>query len=222
MRIDMHVHTCLSDGLLSPLKTAKCALGKVDGLAFTDHINSMDQLKLLERRFKIYGSVKLDGFTILPGFELSFDFGHVLAVFPDFNLSFPNKILHDIWEFREFVKGCGGIVIAAHIFRSSGVGRRVFELKGFFDALEVYPFSDVFDVYSLKLPLIAGSDSHTPYTVGFAYTYIPHSNCSGDEMLHSIVSGRVLPIMRKPYILRKLMDAPHILSNLIPNKSRTL
>ncbi|MCS7369429.1 MAG: PHP domain-containing protein [archaeon GBS-70-058] len=218
MRVDMHVHSCLSDGLSLPSKIAKSALGKVDGLAFTDHISSRDQLKLLEKRFRVYGSIKIDGLTIIPGFELSYDFGHVLAVFSDFNLSFPSRVFHDIWEFREFVKGCGGVVIAAHIFRSSGVGRRVFDLKEVFDALEVYPFNYDFDVYSLQIPLIAGSDSHTPYTVGFAYTYIPHSNCSADDIIQSIVKGRVLPVIRKPYILRKLIDVPHILSFLMPSK----
>lgn len=125
---------------------------------------------------------------------------------------------HDIWELREFVKRCGGVVIAAHIFRSSGVGRKVFGLKEVFDALEVYPFNYDFDVYSLQIPLIAGSDSHTPYTVGFAYTYIPHSNCSADDIIQSIVKGEVLPVIRKPYTLRKFIDAPHILSFLMPSK----
>lgn len=215
MYIDVHVHSSLSDGLYNPNKIVKYSLGKVDGLAFVDHVYHGDQLSLLNKRFKVYFNAKVNGLIVLPGAEFSFDFGHVTAIFPSFKCDFPDKCISDFHQFYDIVRDLGGIIIAAHIFRSSGIGERIYDLKKFFDALEIYPFKTSFDIFSLKIPLIAGSDAHTPWTIGFACTFIREAKSNLDDIIECIVKGKVLPIIRKPYYLRKMFDSLHLFKYLI-------
>ncbi|MEM2137296.1 MAG: PHP-associated domain-containing protein [Candidatus Methanomethylicia archaeon] len=215
MYIDFHVHSIFSDGIFPPEVIVKHASRKVNGLAFTDHIGSKDYLSVLNKRFRIYGGIERDDFIVIPGVEFSIDIGHVVVLFPNFEINFPNLIVSDISSLHEIVDMFGGVTVAAHIFRSSGVGERIYDFKRFFDAVEVYPFTNDFDVFSLKIPLIAGSDSHTFWTIGFASTFIYEYSCSIDNILNSIICGRIIPVFNKPYILRKLLDTPHMIRLLI-------
>lgn len=219
MYIDFHVHSSLSDGLHNPSKIVKCSFGKINGLAFVDHIYYGDSLNLLNKRFKIYFDARVKDFIIIPGAEFSFDFGHVIALFPSFKCNFPDKKIYDFHQFYDFTRDFGGIIIAAHIFRSSGIGEKIHVFRNFFDALEVYPFKTTFDVFSLKIPLIAGSDAHTFYTVGFAYTFLREVKSDIIGVLECVVKGNVIPVICKPYYLRKMFDSPHILKTLIKHIS---
>ncbi|MEM0084351.1 MAG: PHP-associated domain-containing protein [Candidatus Methanomethylicia archaeon] len=211
MYIDVHVHSSLSDGLYNPSKIVKYSVGRVDGLAFVDHIYNVDSLSLLNKRFKVYLDAKVNDLIVLPGAEFSFDFGHVTVIFPSFKCDFPDRCILDFHQFYDFVKDLGGIIIAAHIFRSSGIGERIYNLKNYFDALEIYPFKTSLDIFPLKIPLIAGSDAHTPWTIGFACTFIHEAKSNIDDIIECIVKGKAIPIIRKSYYLRKILDSPHLL-----------
>lgn len=215
MYIDVHVHSSLSDGFHNPDKVVKYASKRVNGIAFTDHIRSGESIDLLNKRFRIYRNVKIDNLIIIPGAEFSFDYGHVIAFFPNFEYNFPNKILSDICELHDLVKDFCGILIAAHVFRPHGVREKIFSLKKFIDAIEIYPFKTRFDIYPLKIPLIAGSDAHTIWTIGFAYTVIMEFKSSIEGILECISCGNVIPVISKPYFLKRVIDSPHLIKYLI-------
>ncbi|RLE55018.1 MAG: hypothetical protein DRJ30_04400 [Candidatus Methanomethylicota archaeon] len=210
--VDLHVHTILSDGMASPKRMIHAAVKKgLNGLAFVDHYNSSIDPKILAKRFKIYSSAVKPDLLIIPGFEFSSRFGHVLALFPSFNVNFNFNFPLNLFSLKEFVEEYGGVLIAAHIFRSSGLGKKIYDLKEVFNAVEIYPFRCNFDVFRLHLPLVAGSDAHSPFTLGFAYTLFRSYANSPEDLFKYIKSNQIIPVLRRTYYLRKTIDLIRIL-----------
>ncbi|GEM_PF-866138 len=210
--LDLHVHSSLSDGFHTPLKLAMRAkkIG-LAGLAIVDHASTEIGAKVLSKRFRAYElAAKLTGVIVVPGIEFSLSHGHVIALFPDydFECSLVGEPL--LTQLSYEVRSRGGILIAAHIFRSSGFDfSHLKKCLSYIDAVEVYPLRcDLkFLRKNLGLPLTAGSDAHSIYTLGFAVTEFSLDINSPADVVDGIRRGLVSPRIYRSYALRRLIDS---------------
>lgn len=207
--LDIHVHSFCSDGLHSPEALAKYANKKgLNGIAIVDHAPKLNIDVIVKRRFRRYKyAFDRTNFIILPGIEFSFSDGHLLAIFPDFYFGFSLNGIRYISDLYDVIRDVGGVLVAAHIYRRSGLRDKVLNYVDYLDAVEVYPYSKGFKFAdTLSLPCVAGSDSHTMLTLGFAVTVIRGYPSSAYEVLELIRSGEVYPVISKPYVLRRFLD----------------
>ncbi len=213
--IDMHVHSNCSDGTHNPASLARHAKRRgLGGIAIVDHAPKLWDSRVIAKRFRLYRDASAHaGFLILPGVEFSLSEGHVLAIFPsyDFSLHFGVEAW-DLPALSDHVRSAGGILVAAHVFRRSGLGLNSLKYAEYLDALEYYPPPQVDFLRKLNLPRIAGSDSHTALTLGFAATAFEGEVSSLVDALELIRSGHVHPVCRLPYYLRKILDLTRLLN----------
>ncbi|WP_425447506.1 PHP domain-containing protein [Dethiothermospora halolimnae] len=90
-KIDLHMHTTSSDGILSPEEVVDTAVKKgLKAIAITDHDTVEGIAKAIDR------SKEYKNFLVIPGIELSCDYKnneiHILGYFIDYN----SKILSDL------------------------------------------------------------------------------------------------------------------------------
>ena len=185
MIIDLHVHTnkyskCSS---LAPDEAILRAKERgLDGICLVEHnaIWSKEELEQLSARHK---------YLVLRGMEVDTGYGHILV----FGLDSYSKEMRDIERLRTIVEKKGGLMIAAHPFRTpiypqggygdwqlslpveQGVRRRVFSLV---DGIEVFnsrskPNEGLLALkisQFLQLKTVAGSDAHKVPEVGASAT----------------------------------------------------
>lgn len=169
MRVDMHVHTRYSrDSRSDPRILIKVARRRgLDGFLVADH----DSLGIM-REFRDLSS---DDFRVFPGVELSVDGGHLIIVG---DLDPRAELPETLDDAREFASDNDAAVIVPHPFSPyrKGLGRRGLRLA---DALEVLNSRELILITNLIAKIVArrgglgmtgGSDSHTPVSVGIAYT----------------------------------------------------
>ncbi|MFH0860329.1 MAG: CehA/McbA family metallohydrolase [Candidatus Altiarchaeota archaeon] len=172
MRFELHSHTNVIDGRSTPEEIVRAAVGRgLDGIAITDH----DQVRgnLEARRFAP------EGFTVIPGIELSAREGHIICLG---SIDIPEDFLgvmknpekqKPASEIINLIHDIGGLAIAAHPYDliRNGVGDLVYELE--FDAIEVLNGhtllnrkSPVKAAKKLGIPMVGGTDAHNAYEVG--------------------------------------------------------
>jgi predicted metal-dependent phosphoesterase TrpH len=188
--VDLHIHSIYSDGIATPLEIAK--IGKARGLSaigVTDHLyNGKDQkFGVTDRTFKSYfkachSAAQISKLCVVPGLELDTNEGHLVVLFPDYNppidilkLKQKNSIVH----LSEKIHELGGVVIAAHIDRKDGIGKLVFQYSNLLDSIEyglrIPEYSKNTKFKTLNLSEVASSDSHSPSTIGSAYSEISNN-----------------------------------------------
>jgi len=161
MLFELHVHSTHSDGRSTPREIVEYARRRLDGVAITDHNAIEGSLEAL----KYCGQ----GFTVIPGVEVSAREGHILA------LNVRELVPRDLSarETVERIHSLGGLAIAAHPYDSwrSGVGDLILKLG--FDAVEVvngHTFSNRRDPVKVcreaGIPMVGGSDAHALHEVG--------------------------------------------------------
>jgi len=203
LKIDLHVHTCYSYDAVTTLKEVVTYSKKqgLDGVAITDHDTLLGALKLTQKTKLI----------VIPGIEITALGGHVLAL--NLTRSIPQKL--DLSETVQRIHEAGGIAVAAHptMVHKSALGRQITS----YDAVEVInsaaiPLS-LFTYLNrklatrLKLPQIAGSDSHYAPEIGAAYTVI-EADLDIDEIVQAIKGGATLPLGKPiPWGLRLRREA---------------
>ncbi|RLI28775.1 hypothetical protein DRO53_00930 [Candidatus Bathyarchaeota archaeon] len=196
LKVDFHVHTIYSGDSSVTLEAAvQAALeAGLDGLAITDH-DSCEALKKLDK-------FKDAPVLLLPGVEISSSDGHILAL----GLEKPVPPGLPAKETVEEIKRKGGVAVAAHPlcpFKKS-LGEHVLrEVR--FDAVETLNASTIPVLYSselkklsllaeeLGLPQLGGSDSHTPETIGRAYTVVEVEDASVEEIFEAVRKGKTRP-----------------------------
>lgn len=186
----MHVHTCYShDATTTPKELIQYAKNQgLNGVAITDH-NTFKAAQEISRKTK--------DFIVIPGIEINTKQGHVLALNPTRNIPFG----HGLYETVEMIHEANGIAIASHPTSIKKGMKKQLNTK--FDAVEVinsssFPF--FFSTYqnrklaqALNLPQTAGSDAHTPFDIGTAYTII-NAEPQIDKIIKAIKKGETQPV----------------------------
>ena len=195
-RLDLHTHSRFShDSHTEPedLVTAAKDIG-LDGIAITDHDNSgcveyFTQIGLMRQ-----DGQPVDGFLIIPGQEISTASGHLLtygAKLPNLRGISPEKAI-------ELVRMQNGLCFPAHPYDRfrSGIREKLLNkldidgIEGFNAACTFQRYNQQAETYGQQrqIPMIAGSDSHDPETVGLASTEL---------MLESFDCASVLKALKK-------------------------
>ncbi|MDY0293412.1 MAG: PHP domain-containing protein [Candidatus Methanomethylophilaceae archaeon] len=189
MRADLHVHSSFSsDGHSRPGQIIEAALARGLGcVAVTDH-NS----------FEAYDLMKDDGrLIIIPGEEVSSKEGHILAYGIDREIPRGMSVRDTIDDIRD----AGGVAFAAHPYRWwSGLGERNVLMHDF-DGVEALNARSVpwanRDSFELALqigkPVSAGSDSHSPRSIGKGYVELPEGLRTWQDVISSVMRGEAEP-----------------------------
>ncbi len=192
LRIDLHIHTEFSHDSKTTLREAVKYAKKrsLDGIAICDHNTIKGALKLAER---------VKEFVVIIGEEVSTSNGHILA------LNIVNPIPKGLtpYETVELIHEEGGLAVMAHpVTPIKGTSWRRLNPKTSYDAVEVIN-SNSFPFFISKLlaeryaerrriPKVAGSDSHLPWTIGKAYTEV-ESTPEVESILKAIKANQVVP-----------------------------
>jgi predicted metal-dependent phosphoesterase TrpH len=191
LKIDLHVHTWYSDARSTVLDVLEMAKRRgLDGIAITDH-HTMQGVWDAE--------VQVDDFLIVPGIEITTRDGHLLGLgLRDNKFTLYKSRNRSALEISRMIREIGGVVVVPHPCTPFFSMRRSVIERISPDAIEVYnAHSPCFArdarrsrklAEQLKIPCVAGSDSHTWQTVGDAYTLID-ATPDIDAVLHAIRSG---------------------------------
>ena len=175
MRFDLHTHSCYSDDAIqSPEELARAAKRRgLDGVALTDHNTTKGWKRLAEaaRREKL-SFIRAEEIKVT---HEGRDIGEVIALF--INEAIEPGDFHIV---KDRIKAQGGLLAVAHPFDSfRNSFQRIELLKNHFDAVEAFNARVVLNSFNDKaaefarsngLPVIGGSDGHSAYEVGNAYT----------------------------------------------------
>lgn len=208
MILDLHVHTSIgsADSIIDPEDVVKMARqAGLDGVCITEH-------GIRKSELAVELSLKY-GFLVLSGIEATTDLGDILVFGID---SYP-RIISEARELHKFVKKAGGVMIAAHPFRSeltdgrpaanlsleSASSRPLFQLV---DAVEVANgWSSETDVefcrqFSQRLGLgqTGGSDAHAPKQIGCCVTVFSADIKGEADLIRELKRGQFRAVDRRP------------------------
>jgi predicted metal-dependent phosphoesterase TrpH len=172
----------------------------IDGVAITDH-DVLSNIKFFNEKNNI---------IILNGIEISTSEGHLIAL--GINQSIKKGLSAE--ETIEKIHELSGIAIIPHPNDFLAKSINPFKLSIKPDAIEVINSS--FSFFSLEkriaeriakklcLPMVGGSDSHIPETIGDAYTTLTIDSHSIDDILEAIRKGKTFPKGRATSIVNKV------------------
>ena len=203
MKIDIHTHSCYSDGVNTPKEMIDYAKSiGLNGIAITDHNEIKGSMIAMK-----YNS---DDFRVIPGIEVSSTDGHILCLGV-------TELIKERIPAREVIDAAhdlGGIAIAAHPYDRfrQGVGDLIYELD--FDAIEIrngHTISTTRDMKkiaeSTDLPKTGGSDAHSLSGIGSVSIIVEN------DPIDSILRGEIEIIVNtnKPrlvmdYVRRKISN----------------
>ncbi len=194
MKLDLHIHTKHSrDGMSSPTKMVKAAKAKgLDGLAITDHNTTRGWQEALTVARKLGMELILgEEIKVYSGGEKR---GEVLAYFLQEEI--PKGDFHQVMD---RIREQGAVAIMAHPFDpyrrfhdADKAARKVDGLEGFNSRS---PFSE-YNVQAKEfakrhgLAMTAGSDAHTKWEVGNAWTEVNADTLEG--IRKDILKGRTV------------------------------
>ena len=168
LKLDLHVHSERSpDGVMTLEEIV--ALGRargLDGAAVCDH-----DLALVE-------APEFDDFLLIPGVEVSTQFGHLLGLF----ITGPVET-RDFFAAVETIHGQGGLAVLAHPFEHSRDGARLAPAVPHLDGVEVWNSRadrKIHDANALaasfaqvcRLAPFGGSAAHGPQEVGNGFVTV--------------------------------------------------
>jgi predicted metal-dependent phosphoesterase TrpH len=195
MKIDLHFHTTASDGIAPPEEMVRTIQKRgLNGFSVTDHDTpgDIDYYQRLAEKYEL---------VYIPGMEITAVEGHLLVYTTPENTDILSTITpHQPIQYYQDKTRTHNIILApAHPFDyfRHGMGRTLFDYS--WDAVETFNGSTVFPfanyraskaAHSLSLPIIGGSDAHTPYYVGFVYT---EANAdTAKDFLSEIKTGKTM------------------------------
>ena len=181
-KADTHMHTTLSDGLMSPEEMVDHIAARTDlnVIAITDHNTA--EGSLIARDYARRTGLKLE---VIIGQEMSTVDGDVVGLF----LTSTLPRVETAHEAINAIHAQSGLAIAVHPFSRwstfnfmSGLGFQIFDLP--LDGVEIrngFPANIICNhatawqnrVRGQNLPELGGSDSHSLFTVGQAFTWFP-------------------------------------------------
>ncbi|MGC1119935.1 MAG: PHP domain-containing protein [Candidatus Methanofastidiosia archaeon] len=192
MKLDLHLHTTVSDGTASPEEmVAVISRRGVDGFSITDHDTPGDaaEYEALAQKY---------GLVYIPGIEITTQVGHLLVYTVPENSDILGEfeILKPLSYYVSKAATTDSILSPAHPFDyfRHGMGSQIYGYT--WTALETFNGSTVFPFANrrahaaaerLHLPETGGSDAHTIYYVGKAYTEVEAS--TPQEVITKIKEG---------------------------------
>jgi predicted metal-dependent phosphoesterase TrpH len=195
MKIDLHTHSSYSnDGVFSPEKLIKSALKKgLDGIALTDHNTTAGWTEAIEV------AKKLNAVLIL-GEELKIKkngktMGEILGYFIKEEINPKGKTVE---QAIEEIRKQGGIAIIAHPYHWKKAFKDLEKYKNLADGIEAFNSRSQSKKENHKsidfakknnLAMTAGSDCHSPFEVGDAFTESKAKNI--EEFKQDILNKRV-------------------------------
>ena len=181
MKLDLHVHTrCSKDSSVTPEGAVRKAVKKgLSGLAITDHNTGKGWKRANQEARKL-------GAFVVQGEEVLTSKGELMGLF----LTEPIEMkLGDPMEIIDRIKSQGGILAVSHPFdRFRMPYMEPEKIVKYLDAVEVFnskvlksEANEKAEVFARKhgLARIGGSDSHSSFTIGAAYTMADVSDLEG-------------------------------------------
>jgi predicted metal-dependent phosphoesterase TrpH len=208
LKIDLHVHTTGSkDSFIEPEQLPVILKNKgLDGVAITNHDAPAG-----------FSSSEV---IIIPGIEVSTRQGHILAL----GVSGRVERKRPVDETIRLIQSMGGVAVVPHPFDPVSPCVNLSKLNSRPDAVEVINSDALFFGLNTKyamsaarrlgLPMVAGSDSHIPETVGDAYTLVDSSSNSINDILNAIRAGSVEPEGQPTSVSKKLLKWARTLRSL--------
>ena len=198
MVLDLHIHTTISgDSIITPdvlIEVAKAA--GLDGVCITEHgVKKSEIAADLARKYD---------FPVFGGLEASTELGDILV----FGVESYPRVISKARDIKDFVETAGGVLIAAHPFRSS-YWQSLINSKLAKDTACQSPFlqlvdaMEVFNGWSteaevnfcqevsqeLGLNGTGGSDAHVPWQVGCCVTVFENNIMSEAELVAELKRG---------------------------------
>jgi len=185
--IDFHVHSIYSkDAILSPEKIIRIARRRgLSGVAVTDHDTIRGAMKTKFATF--------DDFIVVIGAEVKTDRGEIIGLFLNEEIK-----SREFVEVIEEIKDQDGIIVLPHPYRNKQSAPE--DLLSEIDMIEglnaripkVLNYKAQCLARDSGLPMIGGSDAHTPFEIGRARTVIPGTSDIKDCLLRGkgIIEGR--------------------------------
>jgi predicted metal-dependent phosphoesterase TrpH len=187
LKLDLHIHSAHSpDGRMSLEEIIeRCRKAGLDGAAVCDHDRVLTE------------SPDFSDFLLIPGVELSTQYGHLLGLF----VSSPIET-KDFRQAVDAIHAQGGIAVLAHPFEHSVGAERLLPLLSLLDGMEVWNSratrknrlanaqADTFAAQHSLRPF-AGSDAHVPQEIGNATLIIEAASKTPDAVKTALLTGNV-------------------------------
>lgn len=200
MIFDFHIHSIYSkDAILKPERIIKIAKKKgLTGIAVTDHDTIKGALKAK--------AVASDNLMVIVGAEIQTDKGEIIGLFLNEEIK-----SREFTEVIEEIKDQNAITVLPHPYRNRHSNPKdLLERVDLVEGLNARTHKELnYKAQRLArnfgLPIIAGSDAHTPFEIGRVQTIIQGCEASSDDvkncLLHSevVINGK-----ESPYYLRLL------------------
>jgi predicted metal-dependent phosphoesterase TrpH len=208
LKIDLHVHTTGStDAFIEPDELPLILKERgLDGVAITNH--------------DAFTEVTSSETIVVPGIEVSTRQGHIIGL----GVSGPIAKGSTADETISMIHRAGGVAIVPHPFDPISPCVNPLKLRSRPEAIEAinsdalfFPLNTAFAkrmADRLGLPMVAGSDSHIPETVGDAYTLIDTNSKSVADILNAIRAGSVEPAGGPTPLSKKLLKVARTLGSL--------
>lgn len=188
VKLDLHVHSQRSpDGVMTIEEIVSLAKARgLSGAAVCDH-----DLALTD-------PPEFDDFLIIPGIEVSTQFGHLLGLFVTGPVD-----TRDFSEAAEIIHAQGGLTVLAHPFEHSRDGARLAPIVSLLDGVEVQnsrAARKIHDANTLAcsfaqvcdLQPFGGSDAHCPQEVGNSFTAVEVEELTPEAVKAALSSGDVV------------------------------
>ncbi len=208
LKIDLHVHTTDSPDAFIEQKQLPSILKEkgLDGVAITNH--------------DVFSEITCSGGIVVPGIEVSTRQGHIIGLGTSGLITKGRTADETI----TMIQRAGGVAIVPHPFDPLSPCVNPLKLASRPEAVEAINSDALFFSLNtnaakrmakrLNLPMVAGSDSHIPETVGDAYTLIDSDSRSLEDILNAIRTGSVQPAGGPTPLSKKLLKVARTLTRL--------
>ena len=167
MILDLHIHSKYSfDSILNPEKIIKIAKKRgLNGIAITDHntINGGLDAKNIN---------KDPDFLVIVGSEINTDAGDIIGLFLNEEITSRNS--EDVID---EIKMQDGIVVLPHPYRGHNLSEKIIKKVDVIEGFNARSTKEnnkraIKLAEKYKKPMVAGSDAHFAYEIGFARVYL--------------------------------------------------
>lgn len=215
IKADLHMHTTFSDGVASPREMLLTAQHKgLHAISITDH----DTFEGSVRASRLARGA--EGFPlVIIGIEARADAGDILVY-----CSEPIQLPYKVEELVDVARENNCLVVPAHPFAPwrLGIGELLYRIKGW-SAVEVWNAANprganekaIEAARALGLPGLSNSDAHIPDHVGVAYTVIEVGDLRPEEVMDSILRGRVSPHFGSPTLASNIKKLAWSVARLV-------